>query len=174
MTNDYCLITNMQVACCFSGYLHMRVIGAKGLRQMMKTRWFVYDRRAGRLRYFIYIPILLPFLLYFCYKDITETKQRKSRVQNLWVTLTYPRQLFATTWKKTAEANSQFGNIFNLLKSRLSQIFNNLYSMGTRGHFRPTFRYFSSFLEIELFFFICLKVRWFDENEVILKGLIYI
>ena len=36
----------------FSGYLHMLVISAKGLRQMMKTRWFVYDRKAGRLRYF--------------------------------------------------------------------------------------------------------------------------
>lgn len=30
----------------------MLVIGAKGLRQMMKTRWFVYDKKAGRLRYY--------------------------------------------------------------------------------------------------------------------------
>ena len=36
----------------FSGYLHMLVISAKGLRQMMKTRWFVYDRKAGKLKYY--------------------------------------------------------------------------------------------------------------------------
>ena len=30
----------------------MLVIGAKGLRQMMKTRWFVYDKKAGKLRYY--------------------------------------------------------------------------------------------------------------------------
>lgn len=30
----------------------MLVIGAKGLRHMMKTRWFVYDKKAGRLRYY--------------------------------------------------------------------------------------------------------------------------
>jgi len=34
------------------GYLHMLVISAKGLRQMMKTRWFVYDRKAGKLKYY--------------------------------------------------------------------------------------------------------------------------
>ena len=37
---------------CFAGYLHMLVIGAKGLRQMTKTRWFVYDKKAGRLKYY--------------------------------------------------------------------------------------------------------------------------
>ena len=36
----------------FLGYLHMLVISAKGLRQLMKTRWFVYDRKAGKLRYY--------------------------------------------------------------------------------------------------------------------------
>ena len=30
----------------------MLVISAKGLRQMMKVRWFVYDRKTGRLKYF--------------------------------------------------------------------------------------------------------------------------
>ena len=30
----------------------MLVISAKGLRQMMKTRWFVYDRKAGKLKYY--------------------------------------------------------------------------------------------------------------------------
>ncbi len=30
----------------------MLVVSAKGLRQMMKVRWFAYDRRLGRLRYF--------------------------------------------------------------------------------------------------------------------------
>ena len=30
----------------------MLVIGAKGLRQMTKTRWFVYDKKAGRLKYY--------------------------------------------------------------------------------------------------------------------------
>lgn len=34
------------------GYLHMLVISAKGLRHMMKTRWFVYDKKCGRLRYY--------------------------------------------------------------------------------------------------------------------------
>lgn len=34
------------------GYLHMQVVTAKGLRQVMKTRWFVYDRRSGKLKYF--------------------------------------------------------------------------------------------------------------------------
>merc|ERR1711963_755002 len=34
------------------GYLHMLVISAKGLRQLMKTRWFVYDKKAGKLRYY--------------------------------------------------------------------------------------------------------------------------
>ena len=36
----------------FLGYLHMLVISAKGLRQLMKTRWFVYDRKAGKLKYY--------------------------------------------------------------------------------------------------------------------------
>ena len=30
----------------------MLVIGAKGLRQMMKTRWFVYDKNLGKLQYY--------------------------------------------------------------------------------------------------------------------------
>ena len=34
------------------GHLSMLVITAKGLRQMMKVRYFVYDRKVGRLKYF--------------------------------------------------------------------------------------------------------------------------
>lgn len=30
----------------------MLVTSAKGLRQMMKVRWFVYDKKSGRLRYY--------------------------------------------------------------------------------------------------------------------------
>ncbi len=34
------------------GHLSMLVVSAKGLRQMMKVRWFVYDKKTGRLRYY--------------------------------------------------------------------------------------------------------------------------
>jgi len=34
------------------GHLSMLVVSAKGLRQSMKARWFSYDRRRGRLRYY--------------------------------------------------------------------------------------------------------------------------
>ena len=34
------------------GHLSMLVISAKGLRQMKKVRWFVLDKKCGRLRYF--------------------------------------------------------------------------------------------------------------------------
>ncbi len=34
------------------GHLSMLVVSAKGLRQMMKVRWFVHDRKLGRLRYY--------------------------------------------------------------------------------------------------------------------------
>ena len=34
------------------GHLSMLVVSAKGLRQMMKVRWFCYDRKLGRLRYY--------------------------------------------------------------------------------------------------------------------------
>ena len=34
------------------GHLSMLVISAKGLRQMMKVRYYVVDRKGGRLRYF--------------------------------------------------------------------------------------------------------------------------
>ena len=34
------------------GNLHMLVVSAKGLRQAMKTRWFVYDKKSGKLKYF--------------------------------------------------------------------------------------------------------------------------
>ncbi len=34
------------------GHLSMRVISAKGLRQIMKVRYFVYDKKNGRLKYF--------------------------------------------------------------------------------------------------------------------------
>ena len=30
----------------------MLVIGAKGLRQMTKTRWFVYEQKLGKLKYY--------------------------------------------------------------------------------------------------------------------------
>ena len=30
----------------------MLVTSAKGLRQMMKVRWFVYDKKSGRLKYY--------------------------------------------------------------------------------------------------------------------------
>lgn len=34
------------------GNLHMLVVSAKGLRQVMKTRWFVYDKKNGKLKYY--------------------------------------------------------------------------------------------------------------------------
>ena len=34
------------------GHLSMLVISAKGLRQIMKVRWFVCDRKLGKLRYY--------------------------------------------------------------------------------------------------------------------------
>ena len=34
------------------GNLHMLVVSAKGLRQAMKTRWFVYDKKSGKLKYY--------------------------------------------------------------------------------------------------------------------------
>lgn len=34
------------------GHLSMLVISAKGLRQMMKVRYFVVDKKGGRLRYY--------------------------------------------------------------------------------------------------------------------------
>ena len=34
------------------GHLSMLETRVKGLRQMMKVRWFVYDKKSGRLRYY--------------------------------------------------------------------------------------------------------------------------
>ena len=34
------------------GYLHMLTLTAKGQRQITKTRWFVYDKKAGNLKFY--------------------------------------------------------------------------------------------------------------------------
>lgn len=34
------------------GYLHMISVSSKGVRSITKTRWFVYDKKAGNLKYY--------------------------------------------------------------------------------------------------------------------------
>ena len=64
---------------CLKGHMNMLVITAKGFRQVMKTRWFVYDKKFGRLRYFrdeseleLYGEIDVPSAT-FCY-DVQSDK----------------------------------------------------------------------------------------------------